>query len=352
MLANVMAQKKAHEVDAWLARRDLQKLILLFYGPDRGLVSERARKVAASTGLSSDDPFSVVRLDAVEIEQTPGRLIDEARTVPMFADRRLIWVRNASAQKALAEDVKALGQQPPRDAIILIEAGDLKKGSALRAAVEASEHAMALPCYADESRSVDGLIDEELQKSGLSIDLDARQLLKRSLGGDRLASRGELEKLSLYASGQKQITLDDVRLMIGDVAGLSVDDVIDATLEGKTVDFDVAFARLGGGQAASQVLGSALRQFQALQLMRGTMDNDGRSPASVVASARPPVFFTRRKTVENALASWNGDSIARALASLQSAVLQARRRFDLAEAIARQALLAITVESARRQSRN
>src|SRR5262245_28101246 len=232
-----MAQKKASEVDAWLARRDPGKSIVLVYGPARGLVSERARKVALSTGLSADDPFSVVRLDAAEIEQAPGRLVDEARTVPMFSDRRLIWVRNAGAQKALADDVKALAGHAPRDAVILVEAGDLKKGTALRTVVEACEHAMALPCYADEGRMVDALIDEELEKAGMSIGLDARQALKRSLGGDRLASRGELEKLVLYTAGQKNISLDDVKLLSGDVSGLSVDAAIDAVLEGNISDF-------------------------------------------------------------------------------------------------------------------
>jgi DNA polymerase III subunit delta len=348
-----MAQKKAYEVDAWLARRDPHKSIVLLYGPDRGLVSERARKVAASTGLSTDDPFSVVRLDAAEVEQTPGRVVDEARIVPMFSDRRLIWVRNASAQKALAEDVKALAAQPPRDAVILIEASDLKKGAALRTVVEACEHAMALPCYADEGRSIDSLIDEELGKAGLSIGLDARQALKRGLGGDRLASRGELEKLVLYAAGRKQITLDDVKLLSGDVSGLSGDDAIDAVLEGNIADFDLAFGRLcaSSNQAAGQVLASALRLFHALQLMRAAIDTDGRSAASVVASARPPIFFARRKIIENALTRWNGEAITRALAALQIAVLEARRRSDLAQAIGRQTLLAIAVEVARKQAR-
>ena len=34
-----MAQKKAHEVDGWLSRPDDSIKIILFYGPDRGLVS-------------------------------------------------------------------------------------------------------------------------------------------------------------------------------------------------------------------------------------------------------------------------------------------------------------------------
>ena len=117
-----MAQKKAYEVDAWLNRPDRAHgdRPALRAGPRAGLRT-RAR-LCRRTGLPLDDPFSVVRLDAAEIERDQGRLIDEARTVPMFSPRRLLWVRNASGQKSLADDVKALCAEPPRDAIILIEA--------------------------------------------------------------------------------------------------------------------------------------------------------------------------------------------------------------------------------------
>ena len=134
---------------------------------------------------------------------------------------------------------------------------------------------------------------------------------------------------------------------------LSVDDAIDAALEGNIARFDLAFGRLSASsnQAANQILGSALRQFQSLQLMRAAMDADGRSASASVASARPPIFFTRRKLIENALVRWNADTIARALAALQSAVLQIRKRSDLAEPIGRQACSAIAVEAARRERR-
>lgn len=343
-----MAQKKAHEVDGWLARPDDKIRIILFYGPDRGLVSERAKRFAGKTGLSADDPFSVVRLEAAEIEQLPGRLIDEARMVPMFSDRRLVWVRNAGTHKALAEDVKVLVSEPPRDAIILIEGGDLKKGAGLRAVVEAAASAMALPCYADETRGVDAVIDEELQKAGMTISLEARQALRRSLGGDRLASRGEVEKLVLYAQGHDQITVEDVSLSIGDVAGLSVDEVVDAVLEGKLDAFETSFSRLNAsGNQIQAILSAMMRQFQALHAMRGVMDAKGQSAASAVAAARPPVFFSRRKTVENALQRWGAEGAGRVLERLQNAVLQTRRRPDLAEAIARHTLLAIALDGGR-----
>ena len=343
-----MAQKKAHEVDSWLRRPDPVVRIVLIYGPDRGLVSERAKAFVTATGVNADDPFSSVRLDASEVEATPGRLSDEAGTVPMFSDQRLIWIKGAGAQKQLADEVKRLAEAPPRDSIILIEAGDLKKGVALRSAVEGAGAAMALPCYADEGRSIDAVIDAVLTAQGLTIGMEARQALRSNLGGDRLATRSEIEKLALYCHGAREITLDDVNLITGDVSGLSLDNAIDAVLSGQASSFDTAFARLiASGTNPFLVLAGAMRQFQALSLMRNEMDFAGKSPGAVVASARPPVFFTRRKLVETALQRWSAQALARALERLQAAVLLTRRRPDLATATARQTLIALLVESAR-----
>lgn len=343
-----MAQKKGYEVDSWLARPDPSMGVVLLYGPDRGLVAERAKTFAVKTGLPLDDPFSVVKLDGAEVDRDEGRLLDEARTVPMFSDRRLLWVRNASGQKALADDIKALTSEPAKDAIILIEAGDLKKGTGLRAIVEAASNAIALPCYADEARDLDSVIDDELRKAGMSMTLDARQALRRNLGGDRLASRGEVEKLMLYAHGRKEIGIEDISALSGDVSGASFDAAVDAMLDGKVGDFDAAFNRhCQSGGHPFLVLSSAMRQLQAIQAMRGQMESGGRNAASVVAGARPPVFFSRRKLVEKTLERWNVEALGRALGRLQTAVLQTRKRPDLSEALARQALLGIAIESAR-----
>ena len=346
-----MAQKKAHEVEAWLRRPPENVSIVLIYGPDRGLVSERAKAFAEKTGLPLDDPFSVVRLDAGEAERDQGRLLDEARTVPMFSARRLLWVRNAGAQKSLADDVKALSAEPPRDAVILIEAGDLKKGAALRSAVEASAIGMALPCYGDEDRDIDSVIDDELGKTGMGIAMEARSALRRNLGGDRLATRGEIAKLALYAHGKREIELEDVLAMTGDVSGISVDDAVDAMLDGKVDDFDQTFTRQSlGGSQAYLVLAAAIRQMQALQLLRAGMD--GRNAAAVVAAAQAAGLLCAAQA--GGARCWSAGRPRRcsaALARLQAAVLATRQRPELAVEIARQALLGIAVEGAAAGSR-
>ena len=343
-----MAQKKAFEVDRWLSRADPAFRLVLIYGPDRGLVSERARAFAAKTGLPLDDPFAVVRLEANELDQQPGRLEDEARTVPMFAESRLIWVSNAGAQKNLAADVKRLADNPPPDAIILIEAGDLKKNAALRAAAEGAAAAMALPCYADDAKAIDLLIDEEMAKAGIGISLEARQALKSSLGGDRLASRGEIAKLLLYCLGKERVEMEDVLATTGDVSASSNDDAVDAILLGKAADLDLVLARhAAAGGHPFQMLASAMRQFQSLQAMRNGMESKGQSAAAAVASARPPVFFARKKAVETALERFDSGAIAKALDRLREAVLQTRRRPELAKPAVERCLLVLALEGRR-----
>ncbi|RFC68474.1 MULTISPECIES: DNA polymerase III subunit delta [Mesorhizobium] len=339
-----MAQKKAHEVDGWLSRPDTSKSIILFYGPDHGLVSERASRFVKQTGLPLDDPFTVVRLDATEADEG-GKLSSEANTVSMFAEKRLLWVRNAQAQKGLADEIKALCAAPPEATIIVVEAGDLKKGAPLRSAVETSDRSIALPCYADAERDIDALIDEML---GLPISMEARTALRRNLGGDRLATRAELEKLALYARGKDRIELTDIQELTGDVAELSLDDAVDAILEGKLEVFDRLYQRYARSGSPVFLLANAMmRQLQTLRVLRAELDLGRRSASEIIAGARPPIFFSRKRTVENAVRKWALPSIDRALERLQYAILETRRRPDLAQAIVNRAMTALAAEAAR-----
>jgi DNA polymerase-3 subunit delta len=339
-----MAQKKNHEVENWLNRPDPASRIVLVYGPDRGLVTERARKFALTTGIALDDPFAVVRLDGAELDSDPGRLFDEVKTFSMFSSQRLIWIRNAGAQKALADAVRDLAKESPADALVLIEAGDLKKGAGLRGVVEAAPAAMALPCYSDDSRAVDSLIDEGLQQYGLRIGLPARTRLKALLGGDRLASRGEIEKLALYCYGKTEVGEEDVALLIGDVSSTSADDALNAALKGDVSAFQAALQRFksAGGNRTTLLL-AALRQLQVVQTLRAEMQINNRPAAAVIGSARPPLYFDRKTAVERALARLSLPQVSAALQRVQAAVLESRRYPDLSDAIIERCLLALTL---------
>jgi DNA polymerase III subunit delta len=341
-----MTELKAKDVESYLRRAPTHAIILV-YGPDRGLVSERTSHIAKQSGVALDDPFCTVRLDATDIEQDPPRLADEAATISMFGGKRLIWVKGSGGAKFVSA-VVSLCENPPRDCLVLIEAAELKKDSALRKAAEKADSAVTLPCYPDEGRGIETLIDDMLNKNGLSMDLEARHWLKAMLGGDRLASRSELEKLALYAHGRSRITLDDARQSAGDVSALSIDAVVEAVIAGNTAALDSAYSKLlTGKQPAALVLSALIRQLQTILPMRESIERDGKSIASVVATLKPPVFGPRKTFMEQALANWRLDSIARALERLSLATLEVRRKSALEDEIIRFALLGLASEAKR-----
>ncbi len=345
-----MAQSKAHEVDRYLAKPNDAHRVILIYGPDTGLVSERAKHLATACGADLDDPFSTIRIDADDAAADPSRLADEAHTVSMFGGKRLVWVKG-STQKNLANAVRPLLDLPPEDTIVIIEAGDLKKSAPLRTRVEGSAAAMALPCYADQAKALDQIIDEELRAAHLSIDPDARSILKSLLGGDRMASRGEVQKLCLYAADKDAISLDDIEAIVGDASNLAVDTVVDAASTGDIAGMEHMFKRLlARGTSVVQILMAVQRHFQMLHQARCGMEANREQAQSAVNRMRPPLNFQRKPFVIRALTIWRQDALTRTLTRLDQVSFEARANAGLAPSLASTALLAIAIE-ARRNSR-
>ena len=91
-----MVALKGAEIESFVARPDAARPIVLLFGPDGGLVSERAETIVKSSVDDPADPFALVRLDGEVIASDPARLVDEATTVGLFGGRRAIWVKAGS----------------------------------------------------------------------------------------------------------------------------------------------------------------------------------------------------------------------------------------------------------------
>ncbi len=340
-----MVAVRPADVEATLTRIDPLRPVLLLFGPDSGLVRERARAYLARAAQGSDDPFGLVRLDGDEIAGDPGRLVDEAGTVALFGGRRVISLRVGSRNVQPA--VEALLAAPPGDAVVVIEAGDLKRGQGLRALCEASPRALAIACYADTDRDLSRLIDTMVAEAGLSIDRDARAELMGLLGGDRLASRGEIAKLLVYAMGEPRITAEHVRAIVGDASSLALDEIADSAFAGQPTEMATAYAKATGeGMRADIILGSVCRAAQALHLLRLAADAGG-GPERAIESARPAIHFRRKPLVEKALRSWSAARLETVLLALDDALLSARRNAALGPSIAERALLQVAGQAKR-----
>jgi len=341
-----MVALKSSDIESFVARPDPGRAVVLVFGPDAGLVSERADAIVRASVDDTNDPFALVRLDGDALASDPARLIDEATTVPLFGGRRAIRVRAGS--RNLVPAVESVLGAKLQDCRVVIEAGDLRKNAPLRAIVERAKNAVALSCYADADRDIGRLIDEEMRAADLVIAPDARAALMPLLGGDRRASRAELRKLTLYAQGREQVELDDVTAVVADASALALDSLIDAAFAGRLADVEKEFGKaLVAGTNASAIIGAAIRQTERLHVLSLDIAS-GASVSEVVQRPQSGIHFRRQDAFTRALRAWTPERLAKALSMLGEASLDARRQSDLATAIAQRALIQIVRSAAAR----
>jgi DNA polymerase-3 subunit delta len=326
---------RSQDADAYVARPDPRRPVVLVYGPDAGLVRERVEALLGGGKTDASDPFSVVTLEGDLLAADPGRLADEARTIGLFGGRRLVHVRAGSRgfQESLLAD-------PPQDTLVVIEAGDLRKTAPLRKLTESSPAAAAIPCYADSARDLTRLIERAARDAGVTVDAEAREALLELLGGDRLATRSELDKLLTYAGGKGRIGFADVQAVVADSSALALDDIVDAAAAGEPESALAALAKArAAGIAAGSVIGAIIRHVAALHKLSLNVER-GERPAKVVADQR--VHFRRQASFQRALERLGSASLERVLVGLAASALAARRSPSLAEAIAEREVIALS----------
>jgi DNA polymerase-3 subunit delta len=311
----------AGQIDRFLRSPDAKTPVVLVYGPDEGLVRERASVLIKTVVDDPSDPFRLTDLAADQVKSDPALLVDEARSLCLMGGRRVVRVRQAG--DALRVAVKGLLDLDVIDALVVIESGDLARSSSLRKLVETASNATALPCYRDEGRDLGGLIDRLLAERHLRADKEVRTYLIDHLGGDRAVTRAELDKLALFADASSEtprsVGFDDVAGMVGDSAAVGLDDLAHATTLGDAKGVERCLGRLlGEGQAPVRLIRTLLNHVTRLRRLALQIER-GEAVDRAIAQARPPIHFRRKGDVKQSLRRWNGQSLAAAQARLLSA---------------------------------
>ena len=332
------------DIDAQVKKLSPQYLAVLIYGPDEGLARERATKIAKQVVEDLQDPFLVAHLNPDTLKSEPGLLADEVAAISMMGGRRVIRIEGAAENAKAAVD--AFLSNPIGDGLVVVSSGNLKPTSGLRKLFEKAKNAAALPCYADNQASLDGLIHEVMRENGLSIDADAASFLQMNLGSDRLVSRSELNKLALYMGPPKKretdmVSLDDVAACVGDSGALTIDTITSATLSGNLRGLDDSlFKAFNRGENAIAVLRSLLRKVQRMHLARGYMDQ-GFSADQAMGKLLPRVFAMETNKFKMDLNKWTTGRLASAMAITSAAEEDCKTTGMPVEAICARACLRI-----------
>lgn len=331
------------DIDPFVKKPDPAARVCVVYGPDQGLVSERAKTIATSQVPDLSDPFNVALLTGDQIVSDPARLNDEAFAQSLMGGNRLVFIREGA--DSLTPILKDYLQNPSLHTLVVIEAGELGTKSSLRALAEKSANAAAIPCYVEDERDLTKLIAAEMQAAGLAIDRDAMAALAGALVGDRRIARSELDKILLYKLNDpvKTVTLADVEACAGDVRSRTFDELINAVGSGDIGRMAASLSTLTQeNTAAVSILRMVQNHFRRLYQVQLKMEG-GADPKAAMKSLNPPVFFKYEDSFIAQTRRWPRSRIENFLNALNQVEAQTKKTGMPAETLVANLLLKTTM---------
>jgi DNA polymerase-3 subunit delta len=162
--------------------------------------------------------------DVVEGKPKGNQIVALAQTLPMMAQRRMVFIRDLSQMPAdEAEPVINYLAKPNPSTVIVAIASKIDKRLKLFAALSKKGYIHPL----DAPRQLAPWVRDEAKVKGVKIDAQAVSRLVDTVGADLSRLSLALEQLGLYA-GNRAVTPDDVDELIADTRERSVFELTDA----------------------------------------------------------------------------------------------------------------------------
>lgn len=329
------------EIEPFVKSPNKTARVIIVYGPDGGLVSERAATMGKTIVADLNDPFNVCALTAEQLVDDPARLSDEANAISMMGGDRLIRI-DGGADK-ITTILKEYLVNPSMSALVIVQAGELSTKSSLRKLGETAKNAVSIPCYVEDERDLSRFIGDTLRSAGKSIDRDASVWLAANISGDRAKVRSELEKLITYKGDENSpISIKDVRAACGMAGAQGFDDLVYAVGGGNAAGAMKAYATLiDEGENFITILRVLQGHFRKLHQAQAFVAY-GIGAGEAMKKLSPPIFFKQEAAFQAQMSRWSRPVIEQVLSRLIDLEAQCKQTGMPAETLCAQAILSVS----------
>ena len=236
--------------------------ILLLHGEESYLVEQAARLVVDAVVPADFRDFNLTVVSGRDLKG--GALLDQARTLPVFAPHRLVEIRHV--QEAPVDQLEIFSSfldDPVPETLLLVTATTIdKRRKFFQRFAQVGEIIEFKRLYENQ---LPQFIRDRAKDSGLTITGPALKLFCRRVGNNLAEIVGEMGKLASYVGESAYIEEDDVAAVVSDTKVESVFALTDALGNGQRAEALRLLGRLlDDGQPPLVILSMLVRHFRQL----------------------------------------------------------------------------------------
>jgi DNA polymerase III subunit delta len=302
--------------------------VYLFLGPEVYQLSACRRALVEKILAPEDRDNGLSRHDLEET--TIAAVLDDARSLSLFAPKRVVWVSGAESalprgraasdeDNAAVEELAAYLKRPSPGTVLVFEASRYDFEGDDRAKIErVQKFYAAIPDVVElrpySLESARRLAQDLAAEAGLQIGLAEIGLLVESLAADAGRIANEIEKLRLYTGGARKVTQEDILALVPNAQASTIFALVGALGRGdrkRALDsLDTLFRE---GEYLPLALTFLATQFRLAMAAR---DSGLKTPQQIQTKLSQQgirIWRDRAEQVYQTVGAFPGDKLARAI---------------------------------------
>lgn len=263
--------------------------VYLLYGEEAYLKNQYKNRLKQAVLPDGDTMnFSYWEGKGIDVRQ----IIDQAETMPFFADHRLIMIEDSGFFKnATPELAEYLPGMPPETIMVFVENEVDKRGKLFKAV---KNKGRVVELGRQDARTLTSWVLGMLRKEKLNITKDAMELFLEKAGDDMENIEHELEKLISYVYGKDAIEKSDVEAICTVTTENKIFDMVRAVAERRQRQaLDLYYDLLALKEPPMRILFLIARQFNQMLQLRDLRDQGFDNKAVASKAGLAPFIVTK-----------------------------------------------------------
>lgn len=267
------------------------KNIYLLYGEEEYLKKQYKKKLQDAL-ISPEDTVNLTVYEGKNI--SVQELIDQAETMPFFADRRLLVIEDSGFFKSASAELAGYLEQVPETTYFMFVESEVDKRQKMYKAVQKKGRIVEFATQNEETliRWILGI----LKKENKNITRSSMELFLEKTGTDMNNIAMELEKLLSYTMDRDVITAEDIEAICTVQTVNKIFDMINAVADGKRKKaLDLYYDLLALKEPPMRILFLLTRQFNLLMQTK-ELQSTGYDAKSIASKLSVQPFVARNCT--------------------------------------------------------
>ena len=269
----------------------------LFYGENEGFKNETINNIFKLKSFEN-----IFRYEEKDILDNKENFFNSILSKSLFEYEKLIIISRVS-DKILNLIEEILDRK--LDGIkIILNSGLLEKKSKIRSLFEKNKNTICVPFYADNNKSLIGIINNFFRNKKISISQDKANLLVERCRGDRKNLKNELNKIESFLINKKNISIGEIIKLSNLAENYNISELVDSCLAKnfrKTVN--ILNENNFSVEDCIQITRTFLIKLKRMHKLFLEINNK-KSTDEAISLFKPPIFWKDKEIVKQQIQNW------------------------------------------------